>query len=136
MNKSRCTFLGNTTSIQVLYNHPTSMTGQRKSTILLDLQIFQIHRTSFQWRKSIAYNSYAYSARLLSHTFLRCQTPSYGTIQLFIMFAYQVHAWVHVADHVQNTKTNPTKMKKTFLLLSCRSTMIIIRSQRRIQKRK
>ena len=47
MDKSRCTFLGNTTSIQVICNHPTSMKEQRKSTILLDLQIFQIHRTSF-----------------------------------------------------------------------------------------
>ena len=38
--KVRCQTSRNTTSIQVLRNHPTLMKEQCKSTIMLDLQIF------------------------------------------------------------------------------------------------
>lgn len=41
-----------TTSIRVLCNQPTSMTKRCQSTTMLDLQIFQLHRISFQWHRS------------------------------------------------------------------------------------
>ena len=43
-----CKNLGNTTSIRVLRTRPMSMKELCKSTPVLDLQIFQLHRTSFQ----------------------------------------------------------------------------------------
>ena len=43
-----------TSRIWILRNCPTSMKEQCKSTTRLTMQFFQWHRTSFQWRKSIA----------------------------------------------------------------------------------
>ena len=43
----------------VLRSCPTLMKEQCKSIVVLDMQIFRLHRTSFQWHKSIAWDSYA-----------------------------------------------------------------------------
>lgn len=46
------------TRIRLLGNHPTSLKEQWKSTIMVDAQIFQWRRTSFQWNVTIAYCAY------------------------------------------------------------------------------
>lgn len=63
----------NTTSIRVLRSHPKSIKNNTNhSIIVLDLQILQLHRTSFQWCKSSTQG--IYPCRAKTYFFTHCST--------------------------------------------------------------